>query len=466
MEPTRPPARILVVDDEPLTARALEAMAKHFGYDVDIAGSLESAIERLGQASFDVVLTDLNLGRGDGLDLLRHVCERTPEVPVIVITGYASMDSAMEAIQAGAFDYLAKPPSLASLRALLERAVLKRRASQAQIDSPEPPSTPRIEHIAGRSPQMLEVFKTVARVAPGRTSVLIFGESGTGKELVARSLHLRSARAERRFVPVNVSAIPEGLLESELFGHMKGAFTGATSTRRGLFEEAHQGTLFLDEIGDLSQPLQAKLLRVLQEHCIKPVGGNEEIEVDVRLVAATHQDLQSLVRSGRFREDLYYRLNVVSILLPPLRDRREDIELLVEHFLHRYGSETGQVLKTFAPEAMRLLMAYPWPGNVRELANVVERAMVLSTSTVITTESLPESIRQAQTLDPMRTLGFVSLDEMIEHYVARVLEHTGGNHTQAARILGISRRTLHRMEARKRTSPGEERDILSHEDPF
>jgi DNA-binding NtrC family response regulator len=465
MEPERAPARILVVDDEPLPAQALRDLASHFGYEVEVAGSLESAIERLAQAPFDVVLTDLNLGRGDGIDLLRHVCERMPEVPVIVITGYATMDSAMEAIQAGAFDYLAKPPTMASLRELLGRAVEKRRATRAQREAPEPAATPPIEHIAGRSPQMLEVFKTVARVAPGRTSVLIFGESGTGKELVARSLHLRSPRAERRFVPVNVSAIPEGLLESELFGHVKGAFTGATMTRRGLFEEAHLGTLFLDEIGDLSPPLQAKLLRVLQEHRLKPVGGNEEIEVDVRLVAATHQDLLALVRSGRFREDLYYRLNVVSIVMPPLRERREDIELLVEHFLHHYGSEQGQVPKTFAPEAMRLLHAYRWPGNVRELANVVERAMVLSTSTVMTAESLPESIRQSPAADTMRTLGFVSLDEMIELYVARILEHTGGNHTQAARILGISRRTLHRMEARRRGSAAPDRDILSHDEP-
>ena len=416
------------------------------------AGSLESAIERLGQAAFDVVLTDLNLGRGDGLDLLRHVRERTPDVPVIVITGYASMDSAMEAIQAGAFDYLAKPPSLASLRALLERAVEKHRTTQALREVPEPAATPRFDQVAGRSPQMLEVFKTVARVASSRTSVLIFGESGTGKELVARALHLRSPRAERRFVPVNVSAIPEGLLETELFGHVRGAFTGATTARRGLFEEAHQGTLFLDEIGDLSSPLQAKLLRVLQEQRIKPVGGNEEIEVDVRLVAATHQDLVELVRTGRFREDLYYRLNVVSIPLPPLRERRDDIGLLVEHFVQRYRSEHGQVPKAFAPEAMRILLAYGWPGNVRELANVVERAMVLSTSTVITSESLPESVRQAPATDPLRGAMLVPLEEMVDRYVARVLEHTGGNHTQAARILGISQRTLHRMAARKRSS--------------
>ncbi len=456
METERAPARILVVDDEPLTARALEAMARHFGHEVETAGSLESAIERLELTHFDVVLTDLNLGRGNGLDLLRHVVARTPDLPVIVITGYASMDSAMEAIQTGAFDYLAKPPSLASLGAVLERAIEKRVATQTMIDAPKGERSPRIERIVGRSPQMLDVFKTVARVAATRTNVLIIGESGTGKELVARSLHDRSPRSGKRFVTVNVSAIPEGLLESELFGHVRGAFTGAMSTRIGLFKEADQGTLFLDEIGDLSTPLQAKLLRVLQEHRIKPVGSDDEIEVDVRLVAATHQNLQNLVRTGRFREDLYYRLNVVKIELPPLRERRDDIELLIDHFLHHYAAEQGQVNKTFAPEAMRLLLAHQWPGNVRELANVIERAMVLSTSTVITAESLRLD-------EPADATSLVTLDKMVERYVDRVLEHTGGNYTQAATILGISRRTLHRMAARKRSAPDEANsDTKSH----
>ena len=265
-------------------------------------------------------------------------------------------------------------------------------------------------------------------------------------------------------MPVNVSAIPEGLLESELFGHVRGAFTGATTTRRGLFEEAHEGTLFLDEIGDLSQPLQAKLLRALQEHRIKPVGGNEEIEVDVRLVGATHQDLERLVRAGRFREDLFYRLNVVSIPLPPLRDRPEDLEPLLEHFLAKYSSEYGHAQKRFSAEALRLLQAYPWPGNVRELSNVVERAIVLSASPVIGPESLPEAIRRAG-LDALRPDSLVALDEMIDRYVQRVLEHTGGNLTQAARILGISRRTLHRMAARKDHGGHSKGDISSHHDP-
>ncbi len=459
MNVTTAQARILVVDDEPLTARAIEAMARHFGHDVVVADSYASAVARLDGERFDVVLTDHHLGDRDGLDLVRAVAEREPEVPVVMITGFATMDSAMEAIQSGAFDYLAKPPSLAALGALLQRAIEKRRAAAApRTHEPAPGG-----HIAGRSPQMLDVFKTVARVAPGRASVLIFGESGTGKELVARSLHLRSVRAEQRFVPVNVSAIPEGLLESELFGHVRGAFTGATANRRGLFEEAHHGTLFLDEIGDLSLPLQAKLLRAIQEQRIKPVGGNEEVEVDVRLVAATHQDLVTLVRSGRFREDLFYRLNVVSITLPPLRDRPEDVELLLDHFLDKYSSEYGQPRKHFAAEATRLLHAYAWPGNVRELANVVERAIVLSTSAVITSEALPESIRHVPATVATEPGRLVTLDEVIDAHVRRVLLHTHGNHTQAAKILGISRRTLHRMSARRREQ--ESSDRPTHGEP-
>jgi two-component system response regulator HydG len=459
------PARVLVVDDEPMTARAIENMARHFGHEVVVAQSLEAALKRFGESSFDVVLTDLNLGGRDGFELLRHVTDHAPAVPVVMITGYATMDSAMEAIQAGAYDYLAKPPTLDSLGALLQRAIEKRRAAATETEEIAPPSDDRLDSIAGRSPQMLDVFKVVARIAPGRASVLIFGESGTGKELVARALHRRSTRGERRFVPVNVSAIPEGLLESELFGHVRGAFTGASTTRKGLFEEAHQGTLFLDEIGDLSLPLQAKLLRALQEQRVKPVGGNEEVEVDVRLVAATHQDLEGLVRSGRFREDLYYRLNVVSIQIPPLRQRGGDIPLLIEHFLRKYGWEYGQPPKRFAPDTERLMLAYPWPGNVRELANVVERAVVLSPSSLIRPDSLPDGVRRPA---PERTgdqSSLAPLQNVIEGHVARVLEATGGNHTRAARILGISRRTLHRMAARRRDRDDDSRDNPSRNDP-
>jgi DNA-binding NtrC family response regulator len=448
-----PPARVLVVDDEPQTARIIERMAQHFGYDVVVAASVESAIQEFSDSAFDVVLTDVKLGRQNGFDLLRHIQGRAPDVPVVLITGYASIDSAMEAIQAGAYDYLAKPPALDAMGALLKRAVERRRLIGAGVGaSSEIASEGDFDNIVGKSAQMLDVFKTVARVAPGRTSVLILGESGTGKELVARALHRRSPRAERRFVPVNVSAIPEGLLETELFGHMRGAFTGATATRRGLFEEAHQGTLFLDEIGDLSMPLQAKLLRAIQEQQVKPVGGNEEIPVDVRLVVATNQDLEGMVRSARFREDLYYRLNVVSISLPPLRERREDIPILLDHFVRRYARESGQQARRFSPEALQLLLDYSWPGNVREIANVVERAVLLSSRGIITPEALPPGVLGRHARGPQVPAEFVALGETVERYVLRVLEHTGGNRTRAAQILGISRRTLHRMAARNRES--------------
>ena len=451
-----PPSRILVVDDEPTVASVIARMAESFGHEVAIANSVASAIERLARTEFDVVLTDVRLGVQDGLDLLRHVQQEAPEVPVVLITGMATIDSAMEAIRAGAYDYLAKPPHRDAIGALLRRAIEKKRMTEEMRKLQKAAiSTAAPEMIAGHSPRMLEVFKTVARVAPGRTSVLILGESGSGKELVARAVHQQSLRAQRRFVPANVSAIPEGLLESELFGHLRGAFTGATTSRRGLFEEAHLGTLFLDEIGDLSLPLQAKLLRVIQEHRVKPVGGNEEIDVDVRLVAATHRDLEEMVRAGTFREDLYFRINVVSISIPALRERTEDIPDLVEHFIRKHERETGLSAPRLAPGVLELLEAYPWPGNVRELENVMERAILLSTQGAITADSLPPRYHRppAAALPPRETGGFAPLAEMIERYVSEVLQFTRGNRTSAAELLGISRRTLHRMEAKKRSDP-------------
>jgi DNA-binding NtrC family response regulator len=444
-------SRILVVDDEEVVARAIARMAQHFGHEVVIAHSMAEALDELSRSAFDVVLTDLRLGEHDGLELLRHLQQEAPEVPVVLITGQATIDSAMEAIRAGAYDYVAKPPRLEAIGALLKRAVEKKRITEeVRHLQHEVQSRYTLDHIAGNSAQMLDVYKTVARVAPGVTNVLVLGESGTGKELVARELHHQSPRAQRRFVPVNVSAIPEGLLESELFGHVRGAFTGATATRRGLFDEAHEGTLFLDEIGDLSLPLQAKLLRVIQEQWIKPVGGNEDHKVDVRLVVATHRNLEEMMRTGQFREDLYYRLNVISILLPPLRDRRGDIPILIDHFLARHEHDTGQAAPRFSGEALGLMQSYGWPGNVRELENVVERALLLSTHGVITPESLPPRLL-GRPASPAPS-GFRSLDEVTERYVQQVLEHTGGNRTRAAEILGISRRTLHRMAERDRKS--------------
>ncbi len=445
------PARILVVDDEPSVAGVIARLAESFGHEVVQADSVEHAQQAFAASEFDVVLTDLRLGRRDGLELLRHIQERAPEVPVVLITGQASVESVMEAIRDGAYDYLTKPTERTALGVLLQRAIEKKRISVEVRDlRHEIDSRIALETIAGRSPQMLEVFKTVARVAPSKSNILILGESGTGKELVARALHLQSPRALQRFVPVNVSAIPEGLLESELFGHLRGSFTGATTTRRGVFEEAHRGTLFLDEIGDLSMPLQAKLLRVIQEQRVKPVGGSEEIAVDVRIVGATHRDLEEMVRAGRFREDLYYRLNVVSIALPPLRERPGDIPVLIQHFLRKLEQETGRPVPRFAPETLELLAAYPWPGNVRELENVVERAVLLSNQSVIGPDALPARLLDPVAAEGALPTGLPALEVMIERYVARVLEHTAGNQTRAAGILGISRRTLHRMAARRR----------------
>jgi two-component system, NtrC family, response regulator AtoC len=450
------PARILVVDDDLSVAQVIARMAEELGHTAAVAGSVDEALGRLARASFDVVLTDLSMPGRSGLDLLKNVQVESPEIPVVLITGKGAIDTAMEAIKGGAYDYLAKPPQLEMLRALLRRAIEKKRmADEVRHLQREVSRRAPAGEIIGTSPQMIEVYKTLQRVAPSRTSVLILGESGTGKELVARKLHERSPRYAERFVAVNVSAIPEGLLESEMFGHVRGAFTGAMTARRGLFDEAHRGTLFLDEIGDLSLPLQAKLLRVIQEHRLKPVGGNEEHEVDVRLVGATHRDLDEMVQRGMFREDLYYRMNVVSISLPPLRERgAQDIEMLVEHFLREYEQETGKTSPRVSPEAFGLLKGYAWPGNVRELENVVERAVLMSTHGFITPEALPPRLHDIpkDPAGPDPESGLPSLDAMIQRYVERVLEHAKGNRTRAAQILGISRRTLHRMAERRRRS--------------
>ena len=447
------PTHVLVVDDDLDVAQAIARLAQQSGHRSTVAGSVDEALGRLGEIPFDVVLTDLLMPGRDGLDLLQSVRAEHPETPVVIITGQATIETAMEAIKGGAYDYLAKPVHFEILSALLRRAIEKKRmAEEVRHLQQEIRQRITVDEIVGSSPQMVAVYTTLQRVAPSRSSVLILGESGTGKELVARKLHERSPRSARRFVPVNVSAIPEGLLESELFGHVRGAFTGAVSARRGLFDEAHEGTLFLDEIGDLSLPLQAKLLRAIQEHRIKPVGGNEEHEVDVRIVGATHRDLEGMVQRGLFREDLYYRLNVVSVSLPPLRERAQDIPALVRHFLRKHERETGQVAPGLSPVALRLLEAYAWPGNVRELENVIERAVLLSAHGVITPDALPPRLQREEPIGPESPSGeeLPPLETVVESYVNRVIEHTGGNRTRAAQILGISRRTLHRMAERKR----------------
>ena len=453
-------ARLLLVDDDEAACRLLAEVLEREEYEVVSALSVDEALAALGDnGPFDAVLTDLRMPGSSGLDLLRAVRERDPSALVLVLTAFGDAAAAGEAIRAGAYDFISKPYDIAALRETLGRALGRRRMVRVsrgaeQLAPPaELPRAPSEPALVGHSPSIIQVMKTLARVAPSQATVLVLGETGTGKELVARTVHHFSDRADRRFVAVNCSALAEGLLESELFGHVKGAFTGANASRPGLFREADHGTLFLDEIGDISPPLQARLLRALQEHEIVPVGSESPVKVDVRVLAATHRDLPALVREGRFREDLYYRLNVVTLLLPPLRDRRQDIPLLIDHFLRSLAARHGRGLVAVDPEAQLRLLGYDWPGNIRELQNVLERAMLLAEQDVIGPEHLAPEVRPTARSAAPPTVAHEgdaqwplrSLEELEREHVAKVLAAVRGSREEAARILGISRRTLTRM---------------------
>ena len=397
-------ARLLLVDDDEEACRLLAEVLEREAYDVVPALSADEALSKVNESGpFDAVLTDLRMPGKSGLDLLRKLRERDPAALVLVLTAFGDAGAAGEAIRAGAYDFISKPYDLAALRETLARSLGRRRLAGVRRDSsgdrPQADSNGRSAGpaLVGHSPAIIEVMKTLARVAPSQATVLVLGETGTGKELVARTIHHFSERADRRFVAVNCSALAEGLLESELFGHVRGAFTGAGTSRPGLFREADHGTLFLDEIGDISPALQARLLRALQEHEIVPVGSETPVRIDVRVLAATHRDLPELVRQGRFREDLYYRLNVVTLTLPPLRARPQDIPLLIDHFLRELAERHGRGPVAVDPEAQRRLLAYDWPGNIRELQNVLERAMLLAEQDVIGAEHLPPNVRAPRT---------------------------------------------------------------------
>jgi DNA-binding NtrC family response regulator len=449
--------RLLLVDDDEAACRLLAEVLERDAYEVVTALSVDQAMRALaGTPPFDAVLTDLRMPGRSGLDLVRLARDREPDAVVIVLTAFGDAAAAGEAIRAGAFDFVSKPYDIGALRQTLARALERRRLAPAARDgTASPDGTVDAERIplVGHSPAIIDVMKTVARVASSRASVLVLGETGTGKELIARTLHQYSERRDRRFVAVNCSALAEGLLESELFGHLRGAFTGAATARTGLFREADHGTLFLDEVGDITPALQSRLLRVLQEHEIVPVGSETPVKVDVRIIAATHRDLAALVREGRFREDLFYRLNVVTLTLPPLRERPQDIPLLIDHFLRTLGARHGRRLVAVDAEAQDLLLAYSWPGNVRELQNVLERALVLVEQDIIGPEHLPPEVRGAAAPAPLpRGTGydgpggeFLPMAEVERLHVTRALARTGGNREEAARILGISRRTLTRM---------------------
>ena len=440
-------SRVLVVDDEENLRLVLETMLRRHGYTVKAVASAEAALAALEAFAPDFVLADVRMGGMSGIELTRELAARGSSVTVIVMSAYGSIELALEAMKAGAYDYVAKPfkqdEVLLALRKAEERESLRRenKALKEQVAA-----AARFEEMIGKSEAMAGVYRTIEKAAAYATTVLIQGESGTGKELVARALHVRSPRKERRFVAVNCGAIPEALLESELFGHRRGAFTDAVADKRGLFEEAHEGTLFLDEIGELPLATQVKLLRVLQEGTLRRLGDTKDRQVDVRVVAATVRDLREEVDEGRFREDLFYRLNVLPLRVPPLRERREDIPLLVDHLIERNNARLGTRIRGLDDKAKRLMLAYRWPGNVRELENVLERAMVLADGDVLSDADLPERLREPDPVQVVLGAGELSIKKtaryMEETLIKKALEKTGGNRTQASKLLEISHRAL------------------------
>lgn len=435
------PARILVVDDDPHARDLLKRLLAPMG-QIEEAASAPDAVARLAGEPLDLVMTDMAMpDPSDGLKVLQATHEHFPDTPVIVVTAYGNIEGALDTIQRGAFDYLSKPFDVDAIVRVVRRALEQKRLVEENRNLRK---QVKQSSLVGRSPAILEVYKQVARAASTQVPVLITGETGTGKEQVARSLHQRSPRQQGPFIPVDCGAISESLMESELFGHSKGAFTGASGARRGLFEEANGGTLFLDEIGDVGPKIQSQLLRALQENAIRRVGESVPVQIDVRVVAATNKDLHQQVREGKFREDLLYRLDVVHLHLPPLRDRREDIPALVEHFASIHAR--GGVRPVVTEDAMKRLVAYDWPGNVRQLENVMARALALNVTGVLVPQDFPEPIGDAQ---PGKVLGLAgdtpSLAELSRRYAAMVLQQVGGNKSEAARLLEVDRKTLYRL---------------------
>jgi two-component system, NtrC family, response regulator PilR len=446
-------AAILVVDDEQSMREFLEILLTKAGHEVALAADAASALARFAGPPFDLVITDLRLGRGSGLDVLREVKATAPATEVVMMTAFASTENAIQAMKLGAYDYVLKPFKVEELQLVVAKAlehralvaenrVLRHRVGDRRRGD---------EEILGRSPAIDEVRQLVAKVAGTGTTVLVTGESGTGKEVVARTIHAKGPRHDQPFVAINCGAIPEGLIESELFGHEKGSFTGAAEQKPGLFEVAGSGTLFLDEVGELPPSVQVKLLRALQERKIRRVGGSGDLTMSARIIAATNRDLAAEVQAGRFREDLFYRLNVIQVKMPPLRERREDLPLFLDHFLERFSAELGRPRPAIAPEAQRLLLAYGYPGNVRELANVVERAVTLCEGAVVDATVLPPSVRGAAAIAgaagatalPSEGLDLQAhLDAIERAILEKALQRTGGVKTEAARLLSLTFRSL------------------------
>ncbi len=453
--------RVLIVDDEADSRVALAELAGHWGYDVQAASDGSEALRRAIEWHPDLILTDLVMPNMDGLWLLRALRAELPDCPVVLLTGQGTIQTAVQAIREGAFDFIEKPLEVQRLRLVMERALEKKETMrEVQVLRRRLAALAPGTDMIGAGPAMQRVAELVNKVAPSNASVVISGESGTGKEVVARAIHNLSPRRERPFLALNCSAIPGTLIESELFGYERGAFTGAEQRRQGNFELANNGTLFLDEIGELPLELQAKFLRVLEERRIRRLGGRNEVEVDVRVICATNRDLKQEIQRGRFREDLYFRLNVFSIALPPLKERREDIPQLVHHFIEKYNAETGKRVQGVAPSAMAVLQGYAWPGNIRELRNAVERAIILVDGEVIGEEHLPPDMQASR---PEAALLRVPLglpvDRVEREYILASLQRNGGNKARTAELLGISEKTLYNKlnryaaEARSRAEP-------------
>jgi two-component system NtrC family response regulator len=449
------PFRVLVVDDEPAQLELVAGFLRKRGFETGEASDGGAALARFKREPFDLILTDQKMPDCSGLELLERVRALSPEAAVIIVTAYGTIETAVSAIKAGATDYLTKPLNLDELLHRIQQVRERRRLTTENRELREAlAERHRVEGIIGDSGRMQEVLSMVRRVAPSDATVLIRGESGTGKELIARAIHFASPRAAGPLVKVNCAALPEGLLESELFGHEKGAFTGATAARKGRFELADGGSLFLDEIGDLPLHLQVKLLRVLQEHEFERVGASRSTAVNVRILAATHRDLEGLVREGRFRDDLYYRINVVTLLLPPLRERREDLPPLVDHFVRAFAAKNGKAIRGLTRQAREALLRYDYPGNVRELENLIERAVVLTRDDVIDVADLPLTLADP-TREASPPAGLVAAVEGLERRMIRdALVSAAGVQTRAADLLGISERVL-RYKLRKYGLPGD-----------
>ena len=445
-------SRILVVDDESSMRQLLEIALTKEGYQITVAESGAKAVTLVGQSSFELVISDLKMPDMSGVEVLRHVKRTAPDLPVIMMTAYASTETAVEALRLGAYDYITKPFKLDELKVTIRNALEKKKLKEEVVHLKRTLKERHgLDSILGRSPKMIELFGLIEVIAPTQSTVLVTGESGTGKELVARAIHLNSLRQKESFVSVNCGALPETLLESELFGHMRGSFTGAVTNKKGLFEAADRGSIFLDEIAEMSPAMQVKFLRVLQEKRFRRIGASEEMEVDVRVIAATNKTLEDLVREKQFREDLYYRLNVIPIHLPPLRERRDDIPLLAQHFLAKSCTHMGKTITTISEPAMEILMAHEWPGNVRELENVIERAVALEGSSAILPERMPENLLRRKSLTvaaPVDELSEEGVD--FTQHVAGVerrllqlaLDREGGVQTRAARLLNLNLRSF------------------------